>query len=255
MEQFIGVCFCVVSIVLIVLAVIKTKKAEKCPSCNKDFKTEQGLKFHQSYKKNYICNRALRLKTRSRYVAKRLKTKCSPWFRFRKSSKATLYRKHNKGSPFTASHKQTCLNVFQCFIDKGYSVPNARKEAARMLGIHVHKIREFVKEISLYGKLSSNKCLLKQKADMFEKLTSFQKCGIQRAVHEEFRLVKVHKMHPYVTIKRLHNKLKNDASMPKMSTSTLAKVLQLMGFKYQTLDESRNAMLLEKDEIVQWRKK
>ncbi len=250
--MFLVICACLFLIAFFFFGTVTvTNIPRKCPTCNKVFKTKQGLKHHQSLKKNYECHRKYQITKRLTYKASR---RCLKGKRLRHDHKVSLYKKHSKGQGFDASHKQTCVNVFQGLLDQGHDVRGAKKEAAKLLGIPLERLREFIKEKRVHGVFKNSASKFKQRKDFFEKLTSFQKYGIQRHIHNEFKNVKADKMHPYVTINRLHIKLKEDDSIPSMSTSTLAKVLRLLGFRYQANDELRNAMLLEKDEIVDWRR-
>ncbi len=251
--MFLLICACFFLIAFFFFGTVTlTNIPKKCPTCNKVFKTKQGLKYHQSLRKNYECHRKFQIKKRLSYKANKKGLKVGKRLHHRVI--VSLYKKHPKGQGFDASHKQTCVNVFQGLIDRGFDFHTAKKEAANLLGVPVVKLGEFIKEKHVHGGFKSNASQFRQKKDLFEKLTSFQKYGIQRHVHNEFKSVKADKMHPYVTINRLHLKLKDDDSIPKMSTSTLAKVLRLLGFRYQANDELRNSMLLEKDEIVDWRR-
>ncbi len=104
------------------------------------------------------------------------------------------------------------------------------------------------------GNLQSN-VIVKEKKDVMEKLDRFDRDALERLVHQAFRDVAADVEAPYLTLAGLHKKLVSDPSLPQMSVETLRKVLHCLGYRHVLSEVNRNIVLLERDEIVEWRKR
>jgi hypothetical protein len=100
----------------------------------------------------------------------------------------------------------------------------------------------------------SNKRSTINRLDVFEKLSDFQKTGIQRSIHEEFRKLNNRQLETYPTMKSIYEKLKMDPSLPKMGLTRCRYVLLRLGFRFNHVWNNDNALLLESAFIVKSRR-
>ncbi len=136
----------------------------------------------------------------------------------------------------------------------GLTHTKAVKRTAKCGGISTRAIYRILDELNVTGKLSNNAPVIKSRKDIMEKLDRFDKEAIERLVHQGFREVAQDIDTPYVTLSGLHKKLMDDPTLPRMSASTLQKVLHCLGYRHVTSGVDRNILLLERDDIVDWRK-
>ncbi len=123
-----------------------------------------------------------------------------------------------------------------------------------MTGVHVDNVREFLHEIQQTGSLTDSATGTSLKMDIYDRLDDIQKTALDRIVHGEFRKAKQHKV-PYVTMARIHKILLQDPTFPPMSRMTVRHVLHCHGYKLMATDSDRNVLLLEKSEILHWRRR
>ena len=98
----------------------------KCDGCNNIFKSEQGLKGHQSRKTNVKCYRVgvknvRKLVGEERQAFKEDLKKQVP----EEAKEISVAEKHKKGCAYKKEEKQAYLNVFQSFKDKGLDEDDA----------------------------------------------------------------------------------------------------------------------------------
>ena len=130
-------------------------KERQCSGC-KEFFTSQGLKMHQSIKKNRNCWRAGYLERRNNWIKTKLDYQKS-WKKKQDKPQESVFEKHQKGKPFSKEMKQLVLNVYQSLVDDGIAVNNAITKAARMSGVSRRSMARFIKEKIGTGTLRGNR--------------------------------------------------------------------------------------------------
>ena len=131
-------------------------KDRKCNSCNEIFKSRQGLKVHQSIKKNRRCWRAGMTQKRAVWVKEKVLYQSS-WKKTKVQDHESFSVKHPKGKPFSKEKKETMLTFYQSMRDEGMTIRDAITKVARMGGIGRRSMERFVKEKIGTGTLRDNR--------------------------------------------------------------------------------------------------
>ena len=110
-------------------------------------------------------------------------------------------------------------------------------------------------EIQVKGCLKSNTKVGGKRLDIVDKLKDHHKEDIDIAVHNEFKLVAMERERPYISIKRLHKTLMQDADFPRMSREGLRKALHSLGYRFLPTQTDRNLLLIDTPDLLEKRKR
>ena len=124
-----------------------------------------------------------------------------------------------------------------------------------MTGVSLENVRSFLRELTLTGRLVDNTGLKQQRMDAVDKLDDFSREALDKLVHQQFRKAATETNQPAVSIKTLHQAVLQDGTIPPMCRTTLRKMLHALGYRFMSLESDRNVMLIDKSEIVWWRKR
>lgn len=86
----------------------------------------------------------------------------------------------------------------------------------------------------------------KNRENIFTKIDDFDKNAIRRTIHGFW----FEKQLP--TLDKILSRINTTEGLPQFTRTTLYSLLRQMGFKYQ--QRSRNSAMIERDEIVVWRR-
>ncbi len=190
--------------------------------------------------------------------------------------KTSLFRRHPKGKAILASHKQcigkicsctmSCFfkkpffayfsaNVFQGLLDQGQARCSARDTTSRLTGVSLCNVKSIIQEIEQFGCLSDNSSGTRQKKDVIDKMDTCARDMLDNLVHKLFRQAASEARKPIVSLRSIHQEVVKDQSLPTMSRSSLRKVLLAIGYQFLSNETDRNVLLIEKSEIIWWRKR
>lgn len=154
--------------------------------------------------------------------------------------------KNPRGKLIHSGQKLMAYNTYLKFVTNHVSKTAAVKQTAIDTGIGQNTIWNLIKEIEGSGSARSPKKVRKF-LTIYDKLEDFEKMAIRRHVHTfYFR-------NESPTIAKVLNVVNNDDSLPNFSHSSFIRVLRKLGFKYDK--RTRKSILIEKSEIVLWRRK
>nr|CAH7739220.1 unnamed protein product [Callosobruchus chinensis] len=151
-------------------------------------------------------------------------------------------RKLRKALPKEA--KEIVLNVFN-YLSKSMHQAEAFSRCESMTGVPEWTVRRVVKEQNRIGAVDNPLFHLKGRKAI--KLDDDIKMALRRTVHSFFLKNEI------PTLKAIHAKIQDNNIIPPMSTDTLRKTLHGINFRYEK--RSRRSILIEKPEIIAWRRK
>lgn len=155
--------------------------------------------------------------------------------------------KHKKGKPLTSGVKTCVLNIFTKFSQENpqSTLREVTRAVADVTGISETSIYKTRKEHRLDGKVvTPNK--KRKVTQLSEKYDNFTKDVIRKKVHEFFFKNEI------PTLNKILTAVNSDESLPTFSRSTLHRLLKVLNFNY--VNRNRQCALIEKDEIVLWRR-
>ena len=200
----------------------------KCEYCQKLFRTDEGLKSHQSRitVSNYKCHRLriLNEKVSAKQQVQERKQHIE-------STKLNEYHadvsegRHPQGVIITAKEKKLVLNLYQSYRNDGKSVKESREETARRLGFGSQSVRDIVREKLSEGTVQDN---LKNRSNRnaFEKLAEEEVDELRKIIHTEFKNCRVKRMTPeneefrYPTLASVHEVVLQTHGFPNWSLTT-----------------------------------
>jgi len=158
-------------------------------------------------------------------------------------------RKHKKGKALTSKEKVILLNLWQYFKGNSPKMTNesADIEVARASGVSQRSVLRARVEKRETGELTTpGKSRPKGKGKRSSlKYDDFTLSAIRRKVHVFFE------RNEPPTLDKLKSEIDCDDGLPDIPRSSLFKILKNLGFRYKK--RGRNAMLIEKDDIIAWR--
>ncbi|KAL4091106.1 hypothetical protein QTP88_025846 [Uroleucon formosanum] len=156
-------------------------------------------------------------------------------------------KRNPKGKRVDSSKRLMIINAYKSKLetDPEKSLRTLRDEISRELGIGSSTIS---KTITVYNRLkiviSPNKTRVKSSARII--FDEFQKNLVRRYVHSFWLKREI------PTLDKIYQVVSKDESLPKISRSSLFRVLKDMGFKYSK--RGKNGAITEITEIVLWRR-
>ncbi|KAK9744896.1 hypothetical protein QE152_g7338 [Popillia japonica] len=129
---------------------------------------------------------------------------------------------------------------------KNHSKSAAIKLTAKQLGIGERTVWDIVKEIDSIGNPSSPP-KKRSRTTIYDDLDEGQKSAIRRHVHSFFL------RNELPTCTKILDVVNADDTLPELKRTTLWKVLKKLGFKWEK--RSRNNMLIERQDIILWRRR
>ena len=158
-------------------------------------------------------------------------------------------RKHRKGKALTSKEKVILLNTWEYFKGTSPKMTNEKAdvEVAKATGISQRSVlrarveQRETGEVTTPGK-SRPKAKGKRSAAKYD---DFTLSAVRRKVHAFFE------QNEPPTLDKLKREIDLDESLPDIPRSSLFRILKDLGFRYKK--RGRNAMLIEKDDIISWR--
>ncbi len=145
--------------------------------------------------------------------------------------------------------------MFQKLCDQGNTKAKAKRLTAELTGVHKLSVQAFVNEIRVTGTLTDGSSGVKQCLNITDKLDNVVLTAIDVLVHQEFRLVGKEKGHPLVTVPNIHKRILEDSRIPRMSRDSLRRVLHFLGYKFVSTETNRDALMMNRQDLVAWRKR
>lgn len=151
----------------------------------------------------------------------------------------------SKNSPLSLSEKVIILNVHDCIKHDypSFTVLEIVERCSRMTGIGKSTIFKLLRERKVAGQVESPKQKPGRPTKVLDENT---KCIIRRTVHFFYFKKEI------PTLDKILMELGRDDSIPLISRKLLWKTLKNMDFAWEK--HNRKALLLERDEIVCWRR-
>ncbi|KAH7935614.1 hypothetical protein HPB52_010547 [Rhipicephalus sanguineus] len=147
--------------------------------------------------------------------------------------------------------------IFHCYTywrnrEPERSVEDTSKFVAEMLGVSestVFKVRREAKASSSSGgNLSTPSRKRPRNAEKRRRSTkydSFTLCALRSCVHDFFRRNEI------PTVEKITNEFSNRMDLPSLKRCAVRRLLAEIGFKYEK--RCRNSLLIDRDDIVEWR--
>ena len=229
-------------------------KSRTCTQCQEIFKSQQGLRNHQSRKSNTACFRTGYLSKRKDWINGRLLHQKSWRNKKIQHVHRSVFEKHTTGKPFSKEVKQVCLNVFDYLLKGGTDKSLAIVKAAKMCGISQRSMGSFLKE-KLCGELCDNNPKFKKYSTIYEKLSLVQIDRIRRLIHGIFAKIRKKEPEEYPSIEYIHRKLQNFGQFQGWSLPTTRQIVLALGFRFKKAHAINHAALVESPYIIECRKK
>ena len=165
-----------------------------------------------------------------------------------------LYKKHQRGSAFTAKEKQLILNVYS-FFRQSCATETVRKVAsvtAAACGISVQQVyvckkeQKNVKDGTISGLKDGRKKGSKPDREHLKVYPEWAEGMLRNKIHREFFMNNIPP-----TLRKVHEAIKNDPILPNITITGLHRVLLRIGFIYRS--RKRNSVLMERPDITEWR--
>lgn len=156
--------------------------------------------------------------------------------------------KHKKGKPLSSGERRCILNVFNKLSEEnpGLALKQIAEMTGQQTGVGTASVYRIRKQINQNNDLKSpsktrNRCPLPDKYD------DFTKSAIRSKIHQFFI------RNELPTVKKILAEINGDDDLPNFSRSTLQRLLKVMKFKY--VSRSGRAIIIDRDDIVLWRRK
>lgn len=152
---------------------------------------------------------------------------------------------------FTVNEKNMIINTYKYIKETWpndkypYRKEMARK-AASILGIGVASVYRILKDYKEHGEISSP-VTTKPRPTFSDKIDDFTKSAIRKKVHAFFIKGEL------PTVKKVLSDINEDDTLPNFKRTTFQKILKHLKFKY--IKRQRNNALIDRDDIVLWRRK
>ncbi|KAL3278355.1 hypothetical protein HHI36_013685 [Cryptolaemus montrouzieri] len=149
-----------------------------------------------------------------------------------------------KKGHFTLNEKQIIFNVYnrQMQIDSA-PINEIVEQVANIVGVSKTSVyRQEGKENHSFSQPRT----YPKRVKIADSVTDFDKNLISRKVHQFFH------RNELPTIDKILNEVNSDVDLPNFKRTTFRKILKKMDFRFQK--RGRNGLLLEKEEIVLWRR-
>lgn len=156
-------------------------------------------------------------------------------------------KKIPKKSHFDIKTKEIILNIYKYEIQANplRSVRETVKEVANKSGASVSSVYRIMIEYKTKHEFSEPKTNQNRK-QIVESVDDFDRNAIRRKVHQYFF------RNELPTLEKVLRDVNDDLQLPNFKRTTFYKLLKSLNFKYEK--RGRNSMLLERDEIVVWRR-
>lgn len=157
--------------------------------------------------------------------------------------------KHKKGKPLTKGQKTTIYNVYNDLVEKNPSklVLEIVKMVHKICSVGKGSVFKILKEKKTYGDFVDRKICRKRKKTIYSELSSSQRDGIRKKVHEYFG------RNENPTLEKILNSVQADEMLPNFSKKTLHKILKNLGFTYR--NRKRNCIRTDSLELLEWRER
>lgn len=148
---------------------------------------------------------------------------------------------------FNASEKQTILNIYKNEMQENdnKTVDEVVSKTANISGVSSSSVYRILREYRANHSLADPKKYPSRKK-INDAIDDFDRNAIRRIVHNFF----FHNELP--TVDKVLRVVNEDKDLPDFKRSTFYNLLKEMGFQYKK--RGRNSLLLEKEEIVVWRR-
>ncbi|XP_026321135.1 uncharacterized protein LOC113231156 [Hyposmocoma kahamanoa] len=163
---------------------------------------------------------------------------------------STPMKKRQKKSALRSSEKTTIINIYKLVEDtwpkdQFWYKKDLAKKTAETAGVSLATVYKVLKQYRNEHRVSSP-VAPPQRATIIDKLLDFELSAIRRKVHEFFF------RNELPTVDNVLMSVNEDDDLPNFKRTTFQKLLKKLQIKY--LKRSRKSALIEKREIVRWRR-
>lgn len=156
-------------------------------------------------------------------------------------------RKRVKKGHLSVKEKEMILNVYKCEMQNNPEdvIVNIVKTVSNKTGVSCASVYNVIRDYKNSHTFAAPKTNQNRK-NSFDAIDDFDRNAIRRKIHNFFF------KNEMPTLDKVLKEVNDDNDLPNFKRSTLHKFLKTLNFKYQR--RGRNSMLLDKDEIVIWRR-
>ncbi|XP_072377939.1 uncharacterized protein [Diabrotica undecimpunctata] len=156
-------------------------------------------------------------------------------------------KKRSKLRAFSSTEKSVIYNIYKSTTESRPEalISEILKQTASTSGVGEASVYRIIREQNSTGGFSSPK-KNKPRKTILHKIDDFDKTAIRRIVHQFFFRNEI------PTIDKVLAAVNDDESLPNFKRSTFHKFLKSLDFKY--VRRGRNSALLEREEIILWRR-
>lgn len=115
-------------------------------------------------------------------------------------------------------------------------------------GIGTHTVVKTLSEYKNKGTITSISKITRIKKNAIDKIDNFQKSALRCKIHEFWFKGEV------PTLKKIQLSINEDPKLPNLKRTTLYRVLKDLNFEYTKTKDHTNFVLIERDNIVKWRR-
>ena len=156
-------------------------------------------------------------------------------------------KKRAKRLHLSAAEKQIILNIYKNQMQQNadLAIEEVVLKVAEISGVSRSSVYKIIKEYKCNHSLSEPKSYPKRKK-MTEAVDDFDRTAIRRKVHTYFF------RNELPTIDKILKEVNDDTDLPNFKRTTFYKLLKELDFRF--LKRGRNSLLIEREEIVVWRR-